>query len=154
MRYVQYLGPYDTIDMSPVTGKADSIFHAPGNFAVPPDLRGNLVQVTNEAWEELQTYPNHDFVEVPDDVAKPLKARQDTARANREGLEKLRAEHEAKFAVLAPVLEEEVPVVPAAPPREIAPSAVRAPADVKSEVAQETKALSTQKSGTTNASQT
>jgi hypothetical protein len=141
MRYVQYRGPHDA---------SDQVLYRPGHPEVPVDLRGNVVQVTNEVFEELQTYPNHTFVEVPDDQAKALKERQGEMRANREGLEKLRADHEAQFA--APPepasVEEQIAALTAVMP-EIAPSATRSASDIKSEVAQETKALSS-KAGATS----
>lgn len=84
MRSLQYQGPYDSFDASNLTGKPGTVFYSPTTTSVPADMRGNVIAVTNEQAENLETYPLHRFVQVPDADAKRLMDRQKAAREMRE----------------------------------------------------------------------
>lgn len=137
MHYVQYAGPSDTFDVSNLLGKPGMVFHTPTNSAVPADLRGTVLQVTNEAWEELQTYPNHRFVEVAEGQAKDLIARQTTARSNREQQEQTLVAANPTIPLID--IQRQLGVFPATV--EVAPSAARPAAEIKAETRAEAKAI-------------
>jgi hypothetical protein len=140
MHYVQYVGPYDAIDLSPVLGK-EVVFNAPTNPLVPQDQRGNVIQVTNEHFDEVMTYPGHKFVEVEESAAKELIARQTTAQKRREEFAAFQVAHEAQFApaVSAPSIQSQIASFPTAV--EVAPAAPRPASEIKAEVRAETTAL-------------
>lgn len=127
MRYIQYLGPHDSIDMSNRLDRAGTVFYTPTTSLVPVDMRGNVLKVTNEQAEELLTYPGHHFVEVEDEKAKTLVEKQNAAR-------KIREEQYALFSrdsdnmdalrSLAPSIDAQIAAIPTAglPPAASAPA--------------------------------
>jgi hypothetical protein len=146
VKYVQYLGPSDTIDMSNVLGKQDMVFHTPTNEAVDADQRGNVLHVTNEAFEELQTYPRHFFVEVEEGPAKELIAKQSAARTVREQRQALYDAHTAQAAA-APSIQEQIAAVPAS--AEIAASRPASASQIRAETRAARNTTATPATGTT-----
>lgn len=133
MHNLQYAGPYDTFDASNIVGKPGTIFHTPLHAGVAPDLRGNVIAVTNEVYEQLMTYPNHRFVEVEDTAAKELAAKQAAARTVREQQEALFAAEPANAGVRIPSIQQQIDALPVAA-ADVAPSAPRTAAQIKAEV--------------------
>lgn len=131
MRYVQYHGPSDTIDMSNVLGKPGMVFHTPGNEAVALDQRGNVIQVTNDMFEELQTFPRHRFVEVEEKAAKELVEKQSKARDIREQQAALFTPAEDAVAVAVPSVAQQIAAIPE--PAVVAPAAPASKAEIKAE---------------------
>jgi hypothetical protein len=147
MKYVQYEGPHDTRDMSSFLGKP-AVFHSTRTRSVPADLRGNVMQVTNDQFEELMTHPNHRFVEVAEEDAKALIAAQTSARKQREDRA---AEREAASVFTAPTsaIEQQIAALPKT--TTFAPSAPATAAEIKAEVKATETAAATADSGTTTA---
>lgn len=131
MKYIQYAGPFDSLDVSNVIGKQGSVFYTPGTGIVAPDQRGNVVQVTNEAFDELMTYPGHRFVEVADADAKALIDKQSAARKVREQQQALFEAEPANAGILVPSIQQQLQAVPSV--AEIAPSAAATSAQIKAE---------------------
>ena len=131
MHYVQYLGPYDTFDVSNLLGKPGMVFHTPTAYNVHADQRGNVIEVTNDAYEQLLTYPNHRFVEVDAAQAKTLIERQKAARKLRDDQLKIMARDSDNLTYPGPSIDDQIAALPTAEPG--AASAPATPAQIRAE---------------------
>jgi hypothetical protein len=135
MRHIQYTGPHDSFDASNLLARPDAVFYSPTTQMVPPDMRGNVIKVTNENADELLTYPGHSFVEVEETKAKELTVKQDAARKMREDQRALFAKDSDNMSALGPVFGPSIDAQIAAVPNAVSAVAPAAAHNVRGETA-------------------